>query len=122
LTLKNREFRTIPLNRELREVLLPLRKESGRCFTDPEGRQLGSASNLHHEFGRLIVRRSGLPHFSLHALRQTLTSHLVMRRVSINEVSQWLGIGRSKCYQWRRRCGMVNEHGPWIPRDFWLEG
>jgi transposase InsO family protein len=34
---------------------------------------------------------------------------------------QWIGIGRGKFYQWRRRYGMVNEHNAWIPRDFWLE-
>jgi hypothetical protein len=33
----------------------------------------------------------------------------------------WIGIGRGKFYQWRRRYGMVNEHNSWIPRDFWLE-
>lgn len=34
---------------------------------------------------------------------------------------QWIGIGRSKYYQWRERYGKVNEHNAWIPRDFWLE-
>jgi len=33
----------------------------------------------------------------------------------------WLGIGRSKYYDWRRRYGRVNEHNGWIPRDFWIE-
>jgi putative transposase len=33
----------------------------------------------------------------------------------------WLGIGRSKYYDWRRRYGRLNEHNRWIPRDFWLE-
>lgn len=33
---------------------------------------------------------------------------------------QWIGIGRSKYYQWRERYGKVNEHNAWIPRDFWL--
>jgi len=35
---------------------------------------------------------------------------------------QWLGIGCSKFYDWKRRYGRVNEHNAWIPRDFWLEG
>ncbi len=33
----------------------------------------------------------------------------------------WLGISRSKFYDWRNRYGMVNEHNGRIPRDFWLE-
>jgi len=33
----------------------------------------------------------------------------------------WLGMGRSKYYQWRERYGKVNEHNAWIPRDSWLE-
>ncbi|MHC4067683.1 MAG: transposase [Planctomycetota bacterium] len=33
----------------------------------------------------------------------------------------WVGIGRSKYYDWRGRYGCVNEHNAWIPRDFWLE-
>ena len=32
----------------------------------------------------------------------------------------WIGIPRSKFYDWRRRYGKVNEHNRWIPRDFWL--
>jgi putative transposase len=33
----------------------------------------------------------------------------------------WLGISRSKFYNWRARYGRVNEHNGRIPRDFWLE-
>jgi len=33
---------------------------------------------------------------------------------------QWIGIARSKFYDWRSRYGKVNEHNAWIPRDFWL--
>ena len=33
----------------------------------------------------------------------------------------WVGIGRGKFYQWRKRYGKANEHNAWIPRDFWLE-
>lgn len=33
---------------------------------------------------------------------------------------QWIGINRSKYYQWRDRYGKVNEHNHWIPRDSWL--
>ena len=37
-----------------------------------------------------------------------------------NTMIKWIGITRSKYYDWRRRYGKVNEHNRWIPRDFWL--
>jgi len=33
----------------------------------------------------------------------------------------WLGITSSKYFEWKRRCGKVNEHNHWIPRDHWIE-
>ena len=33
----------------------------------------------------------------------------------------WLGIRRSKFYDWRKRYGKANEHNGLVPRDFWLE-
>ncbi len=32
----------------------------------------------------------------------------------------WIGISRSKYYDWQQRYGRVNEHNGWIPRDCWL--
>jgi putative transposase len=32
----------------------------------------------------------------------------------------WLGIAKSKFYQWQLRHGKVNEHHAWVPRDHWL--
>jgi transposase InsO family protein len=33
----------------------------------------------------------------------------------------WIGIDRSKYYQWQDRYGQVNEHNAWVPRDHWLQ-
>lgn len=33
---------------------------------------------------------------------------------------RWLGIPRSKYYDWSARYGKANEHNAWIPRDHWL--
>ena len=33
----------------------------------------------------------------------------------------WIGMGRSKFHDWKRRYGRVNEHNSWVPRDHWLE-
>jgi len=90
-TLKNRESRTVPLNHDLKQILMPLRKLGGRCFAAGAGRPFERDSDLSREFQRLVVKPSGLPHFSLHTLRHTFASHLVMKGVSIYKVSQWLG-------------------------------
>ena len=34
---------------------------------------------------------------------------------------RWIGISRSKFYDWQKRYGKVNAHNHWIPRDFWLQ-
>lgn len=41
--------------------------------------------------------------------------------ISAQRFIGWIGIGRSKYYQWQTRYGKVNEHNGLIPRDFWLE-
>jgi putative transposase len=33
----------------------------------------------------------------------------------------WIGLGRRKWHDWKKRYGKVNEHNAWIPRDHWLE-
>jgi len=33
----------------------------------------------------------------------------------------WIGISRSKFYNWRQRYGKVNEHNALVPRDHWIE-
>jgi len=33
----------------------------------------------------------------------------------------WLGIGRSKYYDWKFRYGKINEHNGLVPRDHWIE-
>jgi transposase InsO family protein len=37
------------------------------------------------------------------------------------QLVDWIGIGTSKYFDWKRRYGKVNEHNAWIPRDHWLE-
>jgi transposase InsO family protein len=38
------------------------------------------------------------------------------------QIVGWVGIARSKFYDWRVRYGKANEHNAWIPRDHWIEG
>jgi putative transposase len=40
--------------------------------------------------------------------------------IKATKMVRWVGIDRSKYYDWACRYGKVNEHNAWIPRDFWL--
>lgn len=42
--------------------------------------------------------------------------------ISRLQIVGWVGIARSKFYDWRDRYGKANEHNAWIPRDHWIEG
>jgi transposase InsO family protein len=42
-------------------------------------------------------------------------------QLSKGRLIHWIGVSRSKFYDWQQRYGKVNEHNHWIPRDFWLE-
>jgi putative transposase len=40
--------------------------------------------------------------------------------ITATNMVNWIGITRSKYFDWQKRYGMVNEHNGWVPRDFWL--
>ena len=40
--------------------------------------------------------------------------------IAATKMVNWIGITRSKFYDWQFHYGKVNEHNTWIPRDFWL--
>ena len=42
-------------------------------------------------------------------------------KIHARRLVDWIGIDRSKFYQWKDRYGKVNEHNAWVPRDHWLE-
>ncbi len=72
----------------LKEDILCRGLSEGYCFTDQNGEQFMPNSKLSAEFKRLIVKPSGIEDFSLHTLRHTFASHLVMKGVSIYKVSR----------------------------------
>jgi len=39
----------------------------------------------------------------------------------VTRLASWLGLARSKFYDWRGRYGRANEHNALVPRDCWLE-
>jgi transposase InsO family protein len=44
-------------------------------------------------------------------------------RTALNalQLVDWLGLARSKFYDWRQRYGRANEHNGLVPRDHWIE-
>jgi transposase InsO family protein len=40
--------------------------------------------------------------------------------IAATHMVNWIGITRSKYFDWQKRYGKVNEHNGWVPRDFWL--
>jgi putative transposase len=41
--------------------------------------------------------------------------------VARHRLIAWVGIARSKFFDWQCRFGRANEHNAWVPRDHWLE-
>ena len=37
------------------------------------------------------------------------------------QIVGWVGIARSKFYDWQTHYGKANEHNSWIPRDHWID-
>ena len=96
LTVKNKDdfhtksykFRVIPLSDKLKTILLVYRKKNGYCFLAPHGAK--QINSLGKSF-ELICKSAGIENCTLHVLRHTFASQLVMAGVSIYKVSQWLG-------------------------------
>jgi transposase InsO family protein len=40
--------------------------------------------------------------------------------IAATNMVNWIGITRSKYFDWQKRYGKVNEHNGWVLRDFWL--
>ncbi|MDD5611019.1 MAG: tyrosine-type recombinase/integrase [Candidatus Omnitrophica bacterium] len=78
---KSKKERTIPLPEKLKQHLLPLKKESGRCF---------DSTNYKHEFPKIAVAAK-LKNVTFQYFRHTYASHLIMNNVDLYTVSQLLG-------------------------------
>ncbi len=88
MTLKSYQERTVPLRKQLRDILLPRARDKGWCFLNAKGKQY--TSRLEHNFNK-IRDAAGIVDCTIKTLRDTFASHLVMAGVSIFKVSQWLG-------------------------------
>ena len=85
---KSYKYRVIPLSDKLKTILLAYRKNEGYCFLSPHGAK--QINNLGRSFG-LLCKSAGIENCTLHVLRHTFASQLVMAGVSIYKVGQWLG-------------------------------
>lgn len=43
-----------------------------------------------------------------------------LTELPLTDFVTWLGVARSKFYEWRDRYGKANEHNGSIPRDHWI--
>ncbi len=87
---KDYEARHIPMTPRLAEILESLpRNGDSFVFPNKEGRPL-APDVLTHDFLK-FVRRCAIKHASLHTLRHTFASHLVMSHVDLYTVQKLLG-------------------------------
>ena len=80
-TTKSKKFRTVPLSKKLKTILLPLRRSSGRCFDITNNRRI---------FDRIILKAK-LEGIGWREIRRTLASHMAMKGVSLLKIAKWYG-------------------------------
>jgi len=56
-----------------------------------------------------------------HDVRDEIVDYVAKCELPAKQLVQWIGLGASKFYDWRKRYGKVNEHNALVPRDHWLE-
>ncbi|MFA5780106.1 MAG: tyrosine-type recombinase/integrase [Elusimicrobiota bacterium] len=89
-TPKTYEIRTIPMHPMVIDILKKLPKNTKYVFTSPEGHKL-IGGNLQKRYFKKITNKLGLKDATIHTLRHTFASHLVMKGVDILTVSKLLG-------------------------------
>jgi integrase len=80
-TTKSKKFRVIPLHDKLKEILLPLKKETGKCF---------DLTNYRKIFPE-VIKQAGLKNIGFHHFRHTCASNLALAGVDLYTISQVLG-------------------------------
>ena len=86
---KDYELRGMPLHDSLFRELYPIKKPEGYVFTNYDGKRL-DPSKLNKKFRRLL-KTANIEHCTIHGLRHTFASHLVMSGVDLRTVKEVLG-------------------------------
>ena len=86
---KNGKERTVPMNREVKEILMKLHKnsQSSYVFAHKDGSQI---RGVRKSFFTALVK-SGISNFRFHDLRHCFCSNLVMRGIDLNTVRELAG-------------------------------
>lgn len=86
---KNGERREIPMNEQVKNALVKVRKhpESPYIFCDKDGKPFGDIKKTF----LTALKKSGILNFRFHDLRHTFASHLVMSGVDLNTVRELMG-------------------------------
>jgi site-specific recombinase XerD len=92
---KTYEIRTIPMHPEVFNILQKLPKDKKYVFTSAEGYKINSR-NLQRRHFRRITKKLKFKDVTIHTLRHTFASHLVMKGVDILTVSKLLGHSNTK--------------------------
>jgi integrase len=82
--------RSVPMNPELEKLFMDLPQQGKFVFDDGKGRPLHHPDTYTTGFARL-VRKTGIVDVSLHSLRNTFDSYLVMGGVDLRTIQELLG-------------------------------
>lgn len=67
------------------------------------------------------MKADWVPHDTRDEVIDTVRHYSSMTSIPAKCFVAWIGISRSKFYNWRERYGKLNEHNALVPRDHWLE-
>lgn len=89
-TPKTYQIRTIPMHPIVLDILNNMSKKTKYVFNSPEGHKLNQ-NNLQKRHFRKIAEKLKLKNATIHTLRHTFASHLVMKGCDLLTVSKLLG-------------------------------
>lgn len=89
-TPKTYQIRTIPMHPVVADILQKLPKNKKYVFTSPEGCKINKRNLQRRNFNK-IIKKLGLKDVTIHTLRHTFASHLIMKGVDMLTVSKLLG-------------------------------